>query len=107
MRTMKLGLFILLTHAVAANAGQLGTVRFPTSAAPQAQPGFEQGLALLHSFQYDEAEQGFGRAAQQDSQCAMCHWGLAMVRYQQLSDWPSASDFSRARQELARARRTG
>jgi len=105
MRTITLFLFAVLTHAVAANGGQLGTVRFSTSAAPPAQPRFEQGLALLHSFQYEEAEQAFGRAAQQDWQCAMCHWGLAMVHYQQLSDWPSASDFARARQELARAQR--
>src|SRR4051794_33244164 len=99
MRTRLLCLIVVLAHAAAANAGQVGTVRFPTSAAPQAQALFEQGVALLHSFQYDEAEQTFGRAVQQDLRCAMCHWGLAMSRYQQLWEWPSADDFARAGQE--------
>lgn len=34
----------------------LGSVRFPTSCTPAAQKTFERGVALLHSFWYDEAE---------------------------------------------------
>jgi hypothetical protein len=33
----------------------LGSVRFSTNCSPEAQSGFEKGVALLHSFQYEEA----------------------------------------------------
>ncbi len=34
---------------------KLGTVSFPTSCASAVQKPFERGVALLHSFWYDEA----------------------------------------------------
>jgi hypothetical protein len=69
-------------------ADQLGNVNFPTSCSAQAQPLLDQGLALLHSFQYTQARETFGAAAQQDPQCAMAYWGRAMSRYHQLWDFP-------------------
>jgi len=60
-------------------AGQLGSVSFPTSATRETQPLIERGVALTHSFQYDEAAQAFDDAARRDSRCAMCHWGKALV----------------------------
>src|SRR5579872_5615009 len=68
----------------------LGSVSFPISCAPSVQSTFNQGVALLHSFQYQEAEQTFTQVAQQDPQCAMAYWGEAMSLYHQLWDWPSA-----------------
>ena len=38
---------------------QIGAVRFPVSCRPAAQKTFERGVALLHSFWYDEAEKAF------------------------------------------------
>ena len=38
---------------------QLGTVHFPVSCTPDAQKAFEKGVALLHSFWYEEAEKTF------------------------------------------------
>ena len=46
-----------------ASAAQLGTVVFPTSCASKVQPTIGRGLALLPSFQYAEAAQGFEAAA--------------------------------------------
>ncbi len=40
-------------------AAQLGTVTFPVSCAPSVQKPFERGVALLHSFWYEEAEKEF------------------------------------------------
>jgi hypothetical protein len=60
-------------------AGQPGVVSFPTSATRETQPLIERGVALTHSFQYDEAAQAFDDAARRDSRCAMCHWGKALV----------------------------
>src|SRR5271154_3004860 len=67
---------------------QLGQVHFPTSCQAAAQPTLEKALALMHSFQYTQAEETFSDAAKQDSQCAMAYWGKAMARYHQLWEFP-------------------
>ena len=43
----------------AGHTGKLGTVHFPTSCAADVQPSFERSLALLHSFEFREATEGF------------------------------------------------
>jgi tetratricopeptide (TPR) repeat protein len=74
-------------HAAATHAGeQLGTVSFATSCSPTVQKGIERGVALLHSFWYEESEKQFVEIAQQDASCAMAHWGIAMSLYHQLWD---------------------
>lgn len=72
-----------------AQGERLGSVNFPVSCTPDAQKTFNTGVALLHSFQYEEAEQAFSQVAQQDPTCAMAYWGKAMSLYHQLWDWPS------------------
>jgi hypothetical protein len=57
---------------------ELGTVHFPISCGEEARAPFTRGLALLHSFGYEEAARAFGEAAAADPECAMAHWGLAM-----------------------------
>ncbi|MHB8540113.1 MAG: tetratricopeptide repeat protein [Candidatus Acidiferrales bacterium] len=69
---------------------RLGRVSFPVSCTAPAQATFNTGVALLHSFQYQQAEQTFTQVAQQDPKCAMAYWGEAMSLYHQLWDWPSA-----------------
>ena len=43
----------------AARADKIGSVRFPTSCSAAAQGQFEQAVALLHSFWYEEALKAF------------------------------------------------
>lgn len=50
-----------------------------TTKSPEAQAFFNQGLALLHSFWFYEADRSFERAAQLDPDCAMAQWGIAMA----------------------------
>jgi tetratricopeptide (TPR) repeat protein len=50
-----------------------------TTKSAEAQKFFDQGLALLHSFWYYEADRSFERAAQLDGDCAMAQWGIAMA----------------------------
>jgi tetratricopeptide (TPR) repeat protein len=50
-----------------------------TTKSAEAQKFFDQGLALLHSFWYYEADRSFERAAQLDADCAMAQWGIAMA----------------------------
>jgi hypothetical protein len=67
---------------------QVGEVNFFTSCAAAAQPLLETGVALLHSFQYQQADQTFSEAAKRDPKCGMAHWGMAMTHYEQLWEFP-------------------
>jgi tetratricopeptide (TPR) repeat protein len=82
---------------------QLGTVHFPVSCTPQAQKNFEKGVALLHSFWYEEAEKTFSGVAQRDPKCAMAYWGEAMSLWHQLWDHPKEATIERAKGELKNA----
>src|SRR5438034_844720 len=42
-----------------------------------AQRYFDQGMRLLYGFNHGEAIRSFNHAAQLDSNCAMCYWGVA------------------------------
>ena len=53
--------------------GQLGTVEFPVSCTAGAQESFTRGVALLHSFTYEESAEAFRDAAARDPRCAMAH----------------------------------
>jgi len=56
---------------------ELGAVHFPVSCTPTAQNGFQQGVALLHSFAFETAENTFRQVLKDDPRCAMAHWGIA------------------------------
>jgi len=72
-----------------------GTVDFPVSCTPAARPEFVRGVALLHSFFYEEARQIFTSIAEQDPKCAMAQWGIAMTWWHPI--WtPPTSDEMRA-----------
>jgi len=72
--------------------GKVGTVDFPTSCSAAAQPEFLRGVALLHSFFYEEARRVFTVAATKDPGCAMAYWGVAMTWYHPIWAPPSADD---------------
>jgi len=82
----------------------LGKVDFPTSCSAQTQPIFEKAVALMHSFQYQEAQQTFDEAASREPQCAMAHWGKAMVQHEQLWTLPDKKALNTARKECERTR---
>jgi tetratricopeptide (TPR) repeat protein len=82
--------------APGARAGaRLGTVHFPSSGAPAAQPRFLRGLALLHSFEYDDARAAFREAERADDGFAMAYWGEALT-FAQLLWGLDDSDSARA-----------
>jgi hypothetical protein len=60
---------------------ELGSVHFATSCAKPVGANFNRAVALLHSFQYEQAGAAFTEIATKDPQCAMAHWGLAMSHY--------------------------
>jgi tetratricopeptide (TPR) repeat protein len=83
---------------------QLGMVHFPVSCAATVQKPFERGVALLHSFWYEEAEKEFERIAKDDPQCAMAHWGIAMSIWHQLWNQPDAATVKRGHAEVKNAK---
>jgi tetratricopeptide (TPR) repeat protein len=46
---------------------------------PDVQSLFQRGLVLTYGFNHQEAHNVYMRAAAQDSNCAMCYWGAALV----------------------------
>jgi len=63
------------------NGEKLGTVHFATSCNEVAQKEFNRAVALLHSFQFSRAIEGFTAVLGEDATCGIAYWGIA------LSDW--------------------
>jgi tetratricopeptide (TPR) repeat protein len=82
---------------------QLGTVHFPVSCSASQQQPFERGVALLHSFWYEEAEKEFEQIGKDDPHCAMAHWGVAMSLWHQLWNEPDTATIQRGEAEVKAA----
>ena len=95
------------SHAAHGPDEHVGNVNFPTSCSPDVQAALEKGLALLHSFQYQESGQAFGDAAQRDRQCAMAYWGKAMALDHQLWEFPNVATLAEGRKDIEQAQKAG
>jgi len=71
-----------------------GTVDFPVSCASAAQAEFIRGVALLHSFFYEEARRIFTDVAAKDPTCAMAQWGIAMTWWHPIWTPPTPDEMS-------------
>src|SRR4030095_14928334 len=94
------------TDSRAAEPGDLraaGTVDFPMSCKPAAQPEFTRGVALLHSFFYEEARRSFTAAAEKDPGCAMAQWGIAMTWWHPIWTPPTSDEMSAGKAAVAKA----
>src|SRR5688572_19955080 len=60
-------------------AAALGTIRFPSSGARAAQPAFLRGVALLHSFEYQDAAEALREAQHADPRFAAAFWAEALT----------------------------
>jgi len=60
---------------------KLGTVHFATSCNKIVEKEFNRAVALLHSFQFTRAIEGFNAVLGEDPTCGIADWGIA------LSDW--------------------
>jgi tetratricopeptide (TPR) repeat protein len=87
---------------------KLGAVSFPVpSCSADVQKPFARGVALLHSFWYDEAEKQFKAVAAQDPHCAMAHWGESMSLYHQLWNRPDDATLQQGRELMGKAQAIG
>lgn len=84
---------------------QVGQVNFPTSCAAEVRSTIETGVALLHSFQYEESRQTFSKAAKQDPNCAMAYWGQAMSRYEPIWEFPNGKTLKEGLGEVQQAQK--
>ncbi len=57
---------------------RLGNVHFETSCKREAQTRFDRAVALMHSFQFGRAIDGFRSAIEVDPGCAIAYWGIAL-----------------------------
>jgi hypothetical protein len=87
---------------------RLGRVVFPVSCTPEAQRRFEQAMAALHSFWWEEGPHAFGAVLEADSTCAMAHWGLALNAWgNPFAGGPSNERLRTGAEEAARAAALG
>ena len=73
---------------------ELGTVVFETSCAGGG-GAFNQGVELLHSFEYDEAEKVFAGIIDRNPGCAMAYWGVAMSNFHPLWAPPTGDELKK------------
>ena len=67
-----------------------------TTASPEGQRWFDQGLRLVYAFNHHEAQKAFQEAARIDPKCAMCFWGIAMTEGSNYNDPTNADREKRA-----------
>lgn len=75
---------------------QFGDVNFSLSCDYSVRETFDLALALLHSFEYNEAEKAFVQVLDADPECAMAYWGIAMSIYHAAWFPPSEKEMIRA-----------
>ena len=84
-------------------ADVVGNVRFETSCAEDVQDPFDDAVAMLHSFEFEEAR-GMFEAVSEDADCAMAHWGVAMTYYHPLWAPPTEDELRLGAEAVERAR---
>src|SRR5438552_4209789 len=80
-----------------------GKVTFPVSCAPAVQSEFARGVALLHSFFYEEARRVFTSVAERDPKCAMAQWGIAMTWWHPNWTPPTPDEMSAGKAAIEKA----
>jgi len=86
---------------------KLGKVSFPISCEPGSQAAFERGVALLHSFGYEEAGEQFTEITKKDPACAMAHWGIAMSLFHEIWERPEDGTLKHGHEEIDAAQKIG
>ena len=92
--------------SVAPEPGDLraaGTVDFKVSCAPETRSEFIRGVALLHSFFYEEARRIFTEVAAKDPNCAMAQWGIAMTWWHPIWTPPTPDEMSAGKAAIQKA----
>jgi predicted Zn-dependent protease len=81
----------------------VGKVIFPITCAPGEQSEFARGVALLHSFFYEEARRVFTSVAERDPKCAMAQWGIAMTWWHPIWTPPTPDEMRAGKAAIEKA----
>jgi tetratricopeptide (TPR) repeat protein len=81
----------------------VGKVTFPITCAPDVQSDFARGVALLHSFFYEEARRVFTSVAERDPKCAMAQWGIAMTWWHPIWTPPTPDEMRAGKAAIQKA----
>ena len=81
-----------------------GTVSFASTVPASLQKDLNTAIALLHSFEYDEAEKMFAKVIDAAPDCAMAYWGVAMSNFHPLWVPPSPTELQKGMQAINIAR---
>src|SRR5579871_109294 len=84
-----------------------GSVDFPVTCKPAAKAEFDRGVALLHSFFYEEARRIFTSVAEKDPACAMAQWGIGMTWWHPIWTSPTPEEMSAGRAAAEKAMAIG
>ena len=84
-----------------------GKIDFPVSCKPETQEEFSRGVALLHSFFYEEARRIFTEVAEQDPKCAMAQWGIAMTWWHPIWTPPTSDEMKAGKAAIDKAMAMG
>jgi tetratricopeptide (TPR) repeat protein len=117
MRSRSLRIFVLvailtgiaalnINAATAPEPGDLrgvGKVKFPITCASGVQSDFARGVALLHSFFYEEARRVFTSVAERDPNCAMAQWGIAMTWWHPIWTPPNPDEMRAGKAAIEKA----
>ena len=101
--------FLALNHVKSATAPEpgdlrgVGKVTFPITCAPDVQSDFARGVALLHSFFYEEARRVFTSVAERDPKCAMAQWGIAMTWWHPIWTPPTPDEMRAGKAAIEKA----
>jgi hypothetical protein len=87
-----------------ADQASLGSVSFALSCSDSVRNDFNLATALLHSFEYAEAEKVFVRVADKDPGCVMAYWGIAMSNFHPLWSAPDSSELQKGVKVIRLAR---
>lgn len=80
---------------------EFGAVAFVSSCNEKVKKDFNLAIALLHSFEYDEAEKVFAKVIDEEPTCAMAYWGIAMSNYHPLWAPPTEPELEKGAKAIA------
>ena len=83
---------------------QFGEISFAASLSENLKPDFNTAVALLHSFEYDEAEKMFSKVLDKEPRCARAWWGIAMSNFHPLWAPPTHAELIKGAKAINVAR---
>src|SRR5213595_3189689 len=101
--------FVALTDVKSATTPEPGDLRgvgkitFPITCTSDVQSDFARGVALLHSFFYEEARRIFTSVAERDPKCAMAQWGIAMTWWHPIWTPPTPDEMRAGKAAIEKA----